>query len=194
MPPINNIFKKIDTKFYNMRFKIILIICIIILISACSISKQNESEDLRQKMLDESENRPKLTNNIEVISIIGINIGNKINDFEMLIRLNAGSDSFDVSDLSFDYGNENVRYVESEICDFDAIESGSYCIEVLNGNEDTLLEDNEVLKLKYKASESLTPTQEYGFIFSINDDKISQAKGTAPDSYQTTKIPLWPIG
>jgi archaellin len=167
--------------------KYIIIIILLIFIVSCS---NNKAEDLRVQLIQEQENRVKLTNSIEIISIIGNKQSNMINNFEILIRLDAGSDEFEISDLTIN----NIKYQSSKLCDFNTITNEFFCVEIKHGNEDSLLENGEVFLLKFKESKSLSFNEKFDFIFNLNDQKISKASITTPESFSTSKIPLWPVG
>jgi archaellin len=71
-----------------------------------------------------------------------------------------------------------------------------YCYEVMHGDDDLVLADGEVFKLKFKLrdSERMFIGQEFRFIFSSEKGRLSQAQARTPDVITTLRIPLWPVG
>jgi len=169
--------------------KYLSLLLLLFIVVGCTPNQPNKGEELRQQLLD-YQNRPKITSHIEVISIAGYNQEDKISNFEILIRLDAGSDDVQVSNMTIN----NARYRSTEQCEFDSITNDSFCIEVIKGNNNSILEYREFFMLKYIATDALNTRDEYRFLFSLNDKNISQVTVKAPESFSTSKVPLWPVG
>ncbi len=71
-----------------------------------------------------------------------------------------------------------------------------YCYIVMHGNDDLVLGDGEVFKVLFKLvpSHRMYIGQEFRFIFSAEQGRLSQAEARTPDVITTLKVPLWPVG
>jgi hypothetical protein len=175
------------------RYGMVFIILLILL--GCQ-NRSNEGETLRQELLEQYEERPRIIWSFEVISIVGNVQDDSITDYELLIRLDAGSDPINMSDLSFSMNDGRAVFKAAPGCSFDMLSLSDYCIDIMEGNDNILLEDSEVFRIKYRVADenALLPSGKYQFIFFIKDKRVSQAAGDAPLNYTSKKIPLWPIG
>ncbi|RMF05539.1 hypothetical protein D6764_04525 [Candidatus Woesearchaeota archaeon] len=84
----------------------------------------------------------------------------------------------------------------SEECAFDhLIPETRYCFVVMHGNDDTVLDSGERLKLLYKATpdHALGTGQEFRMIFTSEKGRLSEIRAYTPDVVRTTKVPLWPL-
>jgi hypothetical protein len=192
--------------YMNKQAVFLVFIISLLVISGCSTTIQTQGKELQQQLIKEQESRKKITTAVEIISITakGDKTDNTLNDFETLVRLDAGSDPLDFSHLTIEYNTTGcgtnvctpvkALYQPTEICDLNSTSPGLYCIQDRIGNNDSILGDGEVFEIRYRAAEPLLPGQEFQFIFSSEDGRITQAKAKAPDVIQTTKVPLWPVG
>lgn len=109
----------------------------------------------------------------------------------------------------FIYGNTTIENTISDVnatfnitsnpneCEFYSLEPETgYCYEVMHGDEDLVLGDGEVFKLKFKLlhENRMFIGQEFRFIFSSEKGRLSQATARTPDVITTLKVPLWPVG
>jgi len=88
-------------------------------------------------------------------------------------------------------------FVSNEDCSFDALPfENYYCYEIVNGNSDFVLSSGERFKLLYqvKTPNELTVGEDFGFIFSTDKGRLSEARARTPDVITTTKTKLWPLG
>lgn len=86
-------------------------------------------------------------------------------------------------------------YVEE--CTFDAIPYEThFCYEVMHGNDDTVMGDGESFMIKYKLrpENKLHISQQFEFILSGEQGRLTRAKARTPDIIETTRVPLWPVG
>ncbi len=103
------------------------------------------------------------------------------------------------TDDEIDVGVEvNVsEFVETSQCSFNALPyENYYCYEVVNGNTDFVLSSGERFKLLYQvtAGNELTVGEDFGFIFTTDKGRLSEARARTPDVITTTKTKLWPLG
>ncbi len=84
-----------------------------------------------------------------------------------------------------------------DICDFDhVIPEDYYCVEVMHGNTDTVLDSGERFKLIYKVlpANVLGINEEFQFIFTAEKGRLSEVRARTPDVIVTRKVSLWPLG
>ncbi len=82
-------------------------------------------------------------------------------------------------------------------CSFDTLAPETkYCYVVMHGNDDLVLGDGEVFKLRFKLrpQNQMYIGQEFRFIFESEKGRLSQAQARTPDVITTLKVPLWPVG
>jgi archaellin len=82
-------------------------------------------------------------------------------------------------------------------CEFSTLApEKKYCFEVMHGDDDLVLGDGEVYKLKFRLlhSNRMYINQEFRFIFASEKGRLSQAQARTPDVITTLRIPLWPVG
>ncbi|MBN2566454.1 hypothetical protein JXB02_00015 [Candidatus Woesearchaeota archaeon] len=84
----------------------------------------------------------------------------------------------------------------STVCSFKNLRPENYyCYVTMHGNDDTVLDFGERLKLLYKLypNNSIGVTKEFRFIFSAEAGRLSEIRAHTPDVITTRKVPLWPI-
>ncbi|MCA9478563.1 MAG: hypothetical protein KC535_05440 [Nanoarchaeota archaeon] len=89
------------------------------------------------------------------------------------------------------------EFVSVDDCSFAALPfQNYYCYEVVNGNDDYVLSSGERYKLLYQvvSENELTVGEDFGFIFTTDKGRLSEARARTPDVITTTKTKLWPLG
>lgn len=84
----------------------------------------------------------------------------------------------------------------SETCGFGKIiRETKYCYKVLHGNDDTVLDSGERIKLYYSAKpeHALGTGKEFRMIFTTEKGRLSEIRAFTPDVVRSTKVPLWPL-
>jgi archaellin len=88
----------------------------------------------------------------------------------------------------------NVRKIAEE-CNFELLPPEDYfCFNAMVGNDDTVLDDREKLKLLYKTKESneLTVGEDLMLIFASDKGRMTEARGKTPDVIMYTSTRIWP--
>ncbi|MFP4403133.1 MAG: hypothetical protein ACLFPJ_02170 [Candidatus Woesearchaeota archaeon] len=82
-------------------------------------------------------------------------------------------------------------------CNFDTLPTEEFfCFEVLHGNNDVVLGSGEVLLLKFKLKDDnkLFIGQDFSFIITSEHGRMSRIQAKTPNTIQTRRITLWPVG
>lgn len=91
----------------------------------------------------------------------------------------------------------NISQNAYEQCEFDALTPETrYCFEVVHGDNDLVLGDGEVFKLRFKLlpENKLYIGEEFRFIISSEKGRLTQTQARTPDVVTSLKVPLWPVG
>jgi archaellin len=91
----------------------------------------------------------------------------------------------------------NISQNAYEQCEFEALmPETKYCYEVVHGDNDLVLGDGEVFKLRFKLlpENKLYIGEEFRFIISSEKGRLTQTQARTPDVVTTLKVPLWPVG
>lgn len=71
-----------------------------------------------------------------------------------------------------------------------------YCFEIITGDTDYVLNDNERFKIKYRLypSNVLNTSEDIQFIFNNDKGRLTEAGARTPDVIVSSKVKLWPLG
>jgi len=84
-----------------------------------------------------------------------------------------------------------------EKCEFETLSPETkYCYEVMHGNDDLVLGDGEVFKIKFRLlpAHRMYIGEKFRFIVSSEKGRLDQAMAKTPDVITTLKVPVWPVG
>lgn len=122
----------------------------------------------------------------------GIYVGE---DYYGVVSISGATNTDDELDAAVDVTVDD--FVQTSDCSFAALPyEGYYCYDVINGNTDFVLSSGERFKILYqvKAGNELTVGEDFGFIFTTDKGRLSEARARTPDVITTTKTKLWPLG
>jgi archaellin len=146
--------------------------------------------------------RERLVSGIEVFSVYSTgNVADEtINEFEFLIRSRAGSTPVQLKTLSMSFISQNLSLAaelnESQIgrdgiCSFSNLTAETqFCIENRLGNNDTILEEGEILTIRYHLNDShaLSTEEDFEVIFQPKTGALEILQLRTPEIVLTSKI------
>lgn len=133
------------------------------------------------------------TNNVSIeLDWAGIVAGE---DFYGVVAVNGETTTNDEIDAAV---NVTVRqFAPVGACSPDVLPPETYyCYKVVNGNDDYVLNSGERFKIYYrlKQEHELGVGQDFGFIFTTEKGRLSEARARTTDVVTSTRTKLWPLG